>query len=67
VRQQARLAGLGTDVIHVRADGAGHFIHDERPAIIASAVAAVVDAVRTDGRLPACRDIFGPELGTYLT
>jgi pimeloyl-ACP methyl ester carboxylesterase len=67
VRQQARLATLGTDVIHVRADGAGHFIHDERPAIIASAVAAVVDAVRTDRRLPACRDIFGPELGTCLS
>jgi pimeloyl-ACP methyl ester carboxylesterase len=66
VRQQARLATLGTDVIHVRADGVGHFIHDERPAIIASAVAAVVDAVRTDRRLPACRDIFGPELGTCL-
>jgi pimeloyl-ACP methyl ester carboxylesterase len=66
VRQQARLATLGTDVIHVRANGTGHFIHDERPAIIASAVAAVVDAVRTERPLPACRDIFGPELGTCL-
>jgi pimeloyl-ACP methyl ester carboxylesterase len=67
VRQQARLATLGSDVIHVRADGVGHFIHDERPAVIVSAVAAVVDAVRTHRRLPACRDIFGPELGTCLT
>lgn len=66
-RQQARLAALGTNVIHLRADGVGHFIHDEKPAIIAAAVAAVVDAVRADQRLPACRDIFGPELGTCLT
>ena len=66
-RQQARLAGLGTNVIHLRADGVGHFIHDENPAIITSAVAAVVDAVRTDQRLPPCRDIFGLELGTCLT
>lgn len=63
-KQQARLAALGTNVIHLRADGVGHFIHDERPAIMVSAVAAVVDAVRTDRRLAACRAVFGPELGT---
>jgi pimeloyl-ACP methyl ester carboxylesterase len=66
-QQQARFAALGTNVIHLRADGVGHFIHDEKPAIIASAVTAVVDAVRADRRLPACRDIFGPQLGTCLT
>lgn len=66
-RQQARLAALGTNVIHLRADGVGHFIHDEKPALMVSAVAAVVDAVRTDRRLPSCRAIFDPELGTCLT
>jgi pimeloyl-ACP methyl ester carboxylesterase len=66
-QHQARLAAQGTNVIHLRADGVGHFIHDEKPAIVASAVAAVVDAVRRDRRLPACREIFGPELGTCLT
>ena len=66
-RQQARLAALGTNVIHLRADGVGHFIHDKNPTIITSAVAAVVDAVRTDQRLPLCRDIFGLEPGTCLS
>lgn len=57
-RQQAKLASLGTDVVHVRATGSGHFVHDERPEVMLAAVAAVLDAVRRGGPLPPCEQVF---------
>ena len=57
-RQQAKLASLGNDVVHVRATRSGHFVHDERPEVMLAAVAAVLDAVHRDGRLPPCAQVF---------
>jgi pimeloyl-ACP methyl ester carboxylesterase len=65
-RQQGRLAALGDDTIHVRADGAGHFIHRERPDLMLAAIAEVVSAVREDRPLAGCADIFAGERVTCL-
>jgi pimeloyl-ACP methyl ester carboxylesterase len=59
---QQRLAELSTSVVHVVAKGSGHFVHEENPQLIAQAIGEVVEAVRSDGGLPPCRDTF-PELG----
>lgn len=66
-RQQRRLAALGENVIHLRADGVGHFIHDERPAVLVAAVAAAVRVARGAGSLPRCSVVFNPRLGTCLS
>jgi len=66
-RQQAKLARLGSNVIHVRADGVGHFIHDERPAVMVAAVRAAVDAVRGTGELPPCGGVFDEDLVSCLS
>jgi pimeloyl-ACP methyl ester carboxylesterase len=66
-KQQARLAALGENVIHLRADGVGHFIHDERPDVVVTAIRAVVTAVRGDGSLPPCPKVFEPSQGTCLS
>jgi hypothetical protein len=65
--QQAKLAALGTNVIHVRADGVGHFIHDQSPSIMVDAIRLVVQAVRGDGRLPACETAFDESVVTCMT
>jgi pimeloyl-ACP methyl ester carboxylesterase len=65
-RHQARLAELGEDVIHVRADGSGHFIHRERPTLIVVAIAEVVDAVSAGRALGRCDDVFEDERATCL-
>jgi pimeloyl-ACP methyl ester carboxylesterase len=57
-RQQARLASLGEDVVHVRAEGSGHWIHRDRPDVMVSAIRAVVEAVRAGTALPGCADAF---------
>jgi hypothetical protein len=54
-------------VIHVRADGVGHFLHDESPSIMVDAIRIVVQAVRGDGRLPACEAAFDESFVTCLT
>jgi pimeloyl-ACP methyl ester carboxylesterase len=66
-KQQSRLASLGDDVVHVRADGVGHFIHDDAPQIMVDAIAAVVDAVRSGQGLPTCEEIFDPSDVTCVT
>ena len=66
-RQQTRLAELGDNVIHLRADGTGHFIHDERPKVVVAAIRAVVSAARTDEPLPRCQALFAEALGTCLS
>jgi pimeloyl-ACP methyl ester carboxylesterase len=66
-RQQKRLAALGDSVIHLRADGSGHFIHRERPGVVVAAVEAVVHAARGDGTLPRCRFVFDSSSGTCLS
>jgi pimeloyl-ACP methyl ester carboxylesterase len=66
-RQQERLAALGDNVVHLRVDGVGHFIHRERPAAVVAAVTAVVHAAREDGSLPPCSIIFSRRVGTCLS
>lgn len=66
-KQQAKLAKLGDDVVHARADGSGHFIHEERPELMVDAIGAVVAAVQTNSQLPDCEEVFaGPDV-TCLT
>ena len=60
-RQQSKLAALGDDVIHVRAEDTGHFIHRERPELMLEAIAEVVRAVREGTPLEPCDVVFdGP-------
>jgi pimeloyl-ACP methyl ester carboxylesterase len=66
-KRQARLASLGTNVIHFRADGVGHFIHEQRPPVVAAAVRAVSAAARRGGALPGCTAVFNAKLGTCLS
>ena len=66
-RHQARLAELGDNSIHLRADGTGHFIHEERPSVVVTAVEAVVTAARSDEPLPRCPAVFEEALGTCLS
>jgi pimeloyl-ACP methyl ester carboxylesterase len=63
-RHQARLAALGENVIHVRADGSGHWIHRDDPAVMIAAIKAVVVAVREGEGLPVCEDVFDEERST---
>ena len=53
---QADLATLSTDALHVIARGSGHDVLRGNPAVVLAAVSAVVDAMRSDGQLPACAD-----------
>ena len=57
-RQQAKLAALGDDAIHVRADGSGHWIHRDAPSVMVTAIGAVVEAVRAGVSLPDCDEVF---------
>jgi pimeloyl-ACP methyl ester carboxylesterase len=57
-RQQAKLATLGDDVLHVRADGSGHWIHRDRPDVLLQAIDIVAQAVRDGGTMPSCEDAF---------
>jgi pimeloyl-ACP methyl ester carboxylesterase len=57
-RQQAKLAALGENTIHVRADGSGHWIHRDRPEVLLRAIEVVADAVRSGEPLPTCEDAF---------
>jgi pimeloyl-ACP methyl ester carboxylesterase len=66
-RQQAKLAELGDNVIHLRVDDTGHFIHEERPSVVVAAVEAVVTAARGPEPLPRCPAVFEEALGTCLS
>jgi pimeloyl-ACP methyl ester carboxylesterase len=57
-RQQAKLAALGDDVLHVRAEGSGHWIHRDRPDVLLRAIDVVVEAVRNGGTMPSCDNAF---------
>ena len=57
-RQQAKLAALGEDVIHVRADGSGHWIHEDRPDVLLQAISTVLEAARSGEPLPSCEAAF---------
>jgi pimeloyl-ACP methyl ester carboxylesterase len=65
-RQQAKLAALGNDVIHVRAEDTGHFIHWERPELVVTAIAEVVRAVSTGTPLAPCEEVFEDPVATCL-
>jgi pimeloyl-ACP methyl ester carboxylesterase len=65
-RQQAKLAALGDDVIHARAEDTGHFIHWERPELVVTAIAEVVRAVSTGRPLAPCEEVFDDPVATCL-
>jgi pimeloyl-ACP methyl ester carboxylesterase len=63
LRLQDELAQLSTNSVHVVAVYSNHFVMSNlgQPDLVVAAVRAVVDAVRTHTRLPACRALFhGP-------
>ena len=53
-----RVAGLTTQSVHVRARGAGHAIHEDRPALVLDAVHEVVAAAGGQPLAP-CDDAAG--------
>jgi pimeloyl-ACP methyl ester carboxylesterase len=58
---QNELAGLSSDRIHVIALLSGHFVQRSpsgQPDVVVGAVLAVIHAVRTRTRLPACESVF---------
>jgi pimeloyl-ACP methyl ester carboxylesterase len=64
MRMQDELAALSTDSVHVVARRSNHDIPSGQPAVIVSAVHAVVRAARDGSRLPPCRRIFsGAQVG----
>jgi pimeloyl-ACP methyl ester carboxylesterase len=54
---QADLATLSSNAIHVEALGSGHFVMDDNPDAVVAAVAAVVEAARSEAHLPPCEDV----------
>jgi len=62
-RLQNEIAGLSSQSVHVRAPGAAHFVQLDAPEVVQAAIRAVVDAVRDDGRLASCQEIFGGVAG----
>lgn len=56
---QNEIAGLSSQSVHVRAPGAAHFVQLDAPEVVQAAIRAVVNAVRNDGQVASCREIFG--------
>ncbi|HTE72463.1 MAG TPA: alpha/beta fold hydrolase [Actinomycetes bacterium] len=65
-RYHDRLAASSTDAVHVEVLGAPHAVHEGNQAIVATAVDAVVAAVRDDAALTGCRRTFRPVGGRCL-
>lgn len=61
---QAELAGLSSDSVHAIALRSGHSVQraiNGQPAVVVTAVLALVYAARAHTHLPACHDLFhGP-------
>lgn len=55
---QTELAVLSQNSIHVVATKSGHFVEQDQPELVARAITEVVAAVRADGRLAPCVDVF---------
>jgi pimeloyl-ACP methyl ester carboxylesterase len=53
---QGDLATMSTNAIYVEALGSGHFVMEDDPDVVVAAVAAVVEAARSDTHLPPCED-----------
>jgi pimeloyl-ACP methyl ester carboxylesterase len=62
-RLQNEIAGLSSQSVHVRAPGAAHFVQLDAPEVVQAAIRAVVNAVRDDGQLASCQEIFGGVAG----
>jgi len=60
-------APLGDDVIHVRVEHTGHWIHREHPEVMVEAIAVVVDAVRNDHALQPCDEVFPQRYVTCIS
>ncbi len=57
-RAQTRLADLSTNSIHAVDRRVGHFIPEDDPAIVVTAVRATIRAARSHSPLPACHKVF---------
>jgi pimeloyl-ACP methyl ester carboxylesterase len=62
-RLQDEIAGLSSQSVHVKAPGATHFIQQDNPELVQTAIRAVVSAVRNDERLATCQAIFSGVAG----
>jgi pimeloyl-ACP methyl ester carboxylesterase len=59
LRTQADLATMSSDSIEVEALGSGHFVMDDKPAVVVTAAAAMVAALDAGAGLASCAEIFG--------
>jgi pimeloyl-ACP methyl ester carboxylesterase len=60
-KAQTRLAGLSSDSVHVVDQGVGHFIPEDDPDLVISAVRGVLAAAKEGGSLAPCPTIFVSE------
>lgn len=65
-RHQVKLAALGDDVIHVRAEGSGHWIHRDEPSVMLTAIEITVAAIREARPLPRCAAAFSRDAAECL-
>jgi pimeloyl-ACP methyl ester carboxylesterase len=65
---QDELARLSSESVHVIAVYSPHYVMSNlgQPALVLRAVRAVVQAARSDGRLPSCRALFAPPGGKCM-
>jgi pimeloyl-ACP methyl ester carboxylesterase len=57
-RAQARLASLSTGGFEVVAGGSKHFVHEDAPDVVATAIRIVVEAAGSGTALPVCEEAF---------
>jgi pimeloyl-ACP methyl ester carboxylesterase len=57
-RLQRDIAALSSRSVHVLAPTSGHFVQADAPEVVLASVRAAVNAVRADGQLESCGEIF---------
>ena len=57
-KAQVRLAGLSSDADQVVAPDSGHFVFEDDPDVVVTAIRSVLDAARSDAALPDCVTAF---------
>ena len=60
-RTQARLAGLSSNAYQVVAPDSGHFVYQDAPDLVLTAIETVVSAARSGSALPPCAEAFVSE------
>ena len=58
LRTQTDFATMSADAVAVIARGSGHFVMEENPDVVVTAVEAVVTAAASDEPLPKCPALF---------